>query len=89
MANHLSSLKRAKQTIGRTARNRTQKSRFRSALRGLREAIAVGDSKAAETSFSETVSIIDKAIQKGVLHSNTAARYKSRLSKRVKAIQAK
>jgi len=89
MANHLSALKRARQTEKRTATNRTNTSRLRGVLRELREAITKGDKAAAETSYRATVSALDKAIQKGVLHKNTAARYKSRLSARVRAISAK
>ena len=76
-------------TEKRTATNRTNTSRLRGVLRELREAIAKGDKAAAETSYRATVSALDKAIQKGVLHKNTAARYKSRLSARVRAIGAK
>lgn len=83
MANHFSALKRARQTEVRTARNRANTSRLRSALRELREAIAKGDKKTAEAKFRATVSAIDKSIQKGVLHKNTASRYKSRLSARL------
>jgi small subunit ribosomal protein S20 len=89
MANHLSALKRARQTEKRTATNRANTSHLRSALRELREVIAKGDKAAAETKYRETVSALDKGIQKGVLHKNTAARYKSRLSVRVRAVGAK
>jgi small subunit ribosomal protein S20 len=89
MANHFSALKRARQTEKRTHVNRANKSRLRTALRGLRESIAAGDKKAAETNFRATVSVIDKAIQKGTIHKNTAARYKSRLSARLKNAAAK
>jgi small subunit ribosomal protein S20 len=89
MANHFSALKRARQTETRTARNRANTSRLRSSLRGLREALAKGDKQNVDTIYRQTVSALDKAIQKGVLHENTASRYKSRLSKRVKALQAK
>ena len=87
MANHFSALKRARQTEKRTQVNRGNKSRLRTALRGLREAIAAGDRKAAESNFNATVSVIDRAIQKGVIHKNTASRYKSRLSKRLAALK--
>jgi small subunit ribosomal protein S20 len=87
MANHFSALKRARQTERRTARNRSNTSRLRSALREMRSALAKGDKSAAEQSFRETVSALDKAIQKGVLHENTAGRYKSRLSARLKALK--
>jgi small subunit ribosomal protein S20 len=83
MANHFSALKRARQTEVRTDRNRANTSRLRSALRDFRESLSAGDKKAAETKFRETVSAIDKAIQKGVIHKNTAGRYKSRLSARL------
>ena len=83
MANHFSALKRARQTEVRTDRNRANTSRLRGALREFRTALASGDKKAADSKFRETVSAIDKAIQKGVLHKNTAGRYKSRLSKRL------
>jgi small subunit ribosomal protein S20 len=89
MANHFSALKRARQTETRTTKNRANTSRLRSSLRGLREALAKGDKQNVETIYRQTVSALDKAIQKGVLHENTASRYKSRLSKRVKALQAK
>ena len=89
MANHFSALKRARQTAKRTATNRANTSRLRGALRELRETLVKHDKAASETSYRETVSALDKAIQKGVLHKNTAARYKSRLAARVKAIGAK
>lgn len=87
MANHFSALKRARQTERRTARNRANTSQMRSALRELRETIAKGDKNAAEATYRSTVSTLDKAIQKGVLHENTAARYKSRLNARLKAMK--
>ena len=89
MANHFSALKRARQTEKRTQVNRANKSRLRTALRSLREAIAKGDQKAIQSGVGETVSIIDKAVQKGTIHKNTAARYKSRLSARIKAAATK
>jgi small subunit ribosomal protein S20 len=89
MANHLSALKRARQTEKRSATNRTNTSRMRGSLRELRESITKGDKSAAEKTYRETVSALDKAIQKGVIHKNTAARYKSRLAKRVRAVGAR
>ena len=87
MANHLSALKRARQTESRTTRNRANTSLLRTQLRDLRETIAKGDKGAAEQSYRKTVSALDKAIQKGTLHENTASRYKSRLGKRVGAMK--
>jgi len=87
MANHFSALTRARQTETRTVRNRANSSRLRGALRDLREALAKGDKAGAETVFRQTVSALDKAIQKGVIHENTASRYKSRLNARVNALK--
>ncbi len=89
MADHFSALKRARQTETKTTRNRASKSRLRGALRSLKQAIAKGDKAAAQTAYRATVSVVDKGVQKGVLHKNTASRYKARLSARVKAIAAK
>jgi small subunit ribosomal protein S20 len=86
MANHFSALKRARQTVRRTAANRANRSRLRSSLRQMRESLAKGDQQTAEQAFRQTVSALDKAIQKGVIHENTASRYKSRLSVRLKAL---
>ena len=88
MANHISALKRARQTETKTATNRANKSRMRLALRNLRTALTSGDKTALETTFRETVSSLDRSVQKGILHKNTASRYKSRLSARVKAATA-
>jgi small subunit ribosomal protein S20 len=77
MANHVSSLKRS------------NKSKLRGTLRQLRESIAQGDHAAATTQYRETASILDKSVQKGVLHKNTANRYKSRLNARVKSVASK
>jgi len=87
MANHFSALKRARQTERRTVRNRANTSRLRTQLRELRETIAKGDKAAAAQLYRDTVSTLDKAIQKGTLHANTASRYKSRLSTRVNAMK--
>ena len=86
MANHVSSLKRARQTVTRTEINRANLSIVRTSLRSMREAIATGDVKAAQEQFRATVSTLDKGVQKGVLHDNTASRYKSRLNARLKTL---
>jgi small subunit ribosomal protein S20 len=86
MANHVSSLKRARQTETKTVANRANRTKFRSSLRSLREAIAAGDRQGVAAAYSATVSVLDKSVQKGVLHKNTASRYKSRLNARVKAL---
>ena len=88
MANHVSSLKRTRQTETKTAINRSNKSKLRGTLRSLREAIAKGDAKTLGAAYSATVSVLDKSVQKGIIHKNTASRYKSRLNARVKAVVA-
>jgi small subunit ribosomal protein S20 len=86
MANHVSALKRVRQTETRTEVNRANRSRVRTSLRAMREALVKGDAKAAAEQYRATVSTLDKSIQKGVLHNNTVSRYKSRLNKRLKAL---
>ena len=87
MANHFSALKRARQTAKRTLHNRANTSRLRTALRQMRESLGKGDKPAAERLLGQTSSALDKAAQKGVIHPNTAARYKSRLSARLRAMK--
>lgn len=89
MANHFSALKRARQTEKRTEVNRANKSHVRTALRELRTALAGGDQAAAETKFRAATSVLDKNVQKGVLHKNTASRYKARLAARLAAMKPK
>ncbi len=89
MANHVSSLKRARQTIKRTAVNRSNRSKLRGSLRAMREALVAGNAESAATQYRATVSILDKSVQKGVLHKNTASRYKGRLNARLKALATK
>jgi len=86
MANHVSSLKRARQTVVKTEVNRANRTRVRGSLRLMREALVNGDIPAAQTQFKATVSALDKSVQKGVLHKNTVSRYKSRLNARLKAL---
>jgi small subunit ribosomal protein S20 len=87
MANHFSALKRARQTTKRTADNRANTSQLRTALRKLRQTLDAKDPKQVKEVFASTVSMIDKAVKKGVIHKNTGSRYKSRLSARVAAVK--
>ncbi len=89
MANHVSSLKRARQTVTRTAVNRANRSKLRTSLRAMREALTAGNAESAAAQYRLTVSLLDKSVQKGVLHKNTASRYKGRLNARVKLIAMK
>jgi small subunit ribosomal protein S20 len=86
MANHVSALKRTRQTETRTAANRASRSRVRTSLRTLRDALVKGDVKEAQEQYRSTVSTLDKGVQKGVLHANTVSRYKSRLNARLKTL---
>lgn len=85
MPNHKSSEKRVRQSEKRRLINRGHKTKVRTYIKKLHAAL---DSKGedVQTVLPETISVIDKAIQKGVLHKNAAARYKSRLT--VRANQA-
>lgn len=86
---HASAVKAHRQTIKRQAHNRALRSRLRTALRAIRSAIDSGDTAAAKSALSETVSLIDKMSGKGIIHDNAAGRYKSRITKRLAAAQAK
>ncbi len=88
MANHLSALKRARQTKKRTEANQRHKSRLRHQIRALRRALQANDKAALTPLFQQTLSAIDRIAQKGLIKKNTAARYKSRLSHRVNALLA-
>ena len=87
MANHFSALKRARQTTKRTADNRANTSQLRTALRKLRQTLEAKDPGQVKVAFASTVSMIDKAVKKGVIHKNTGSRYKSRLSARAAAVK--
>lgn len=83
MANHKSAEKRARQNVKRNEINRSNRSELRTSIKKLRSAVASQDKKAGGEMLAPTISVIDKAVNKGILHKNTAARYKSRLTKHV------
>lgn len=83
MPNHKSAIKRVRQTVKRNAINKSNQSRLRTQIKKLRAALASGDKAQSTGLLSPTISSIDKAVNKGVLHKNTAARYKSRLTSHV------
>ncbi|MBA3440608.1 MAG: 30S ribosomal protein S20 [Pyrinomonadaceae bacterium] len=80
MPNHKSSEKRMRQNEKRRLINRGSRSRLRTSIKKLRTALSEGDANEVQTLLPSTVSAIDKAVQKGVIHRNAAARYKSRLT---------
>ena len=88
MAHHASALKQQRQCLKHRDRNRRNVSRLKTKIKSLRSAIAKGDAAATKGALAETISEIDKAAKKGVIHDNAAARYKSRLSRRVNAATA-
>jgi len=88
MANTDSARKRIRQTEKRTARNKARKSRVRTFVRSLEEAIAKGDKAAAQEAFRAAQPEMQRAVTKGTLHANTVSRKISRLSARVKSLGA-
>jgi small subunit ribosomal protein S20 len=88
MANTYSALKRVRQTEKRTAFNRQNKTRLRHTIRAMRRALTAKDAKAAGELLPKTFSIIDRSAKVGAIKQNTAARYKSKLNLRVKALSA-
>jgi len=86
MANHKSAEKRIRQNAKRNEINRANRSKLRTQIKKLRSAVAGADKAQGTELLNPTVSMIDKAVNKGIIHKNTAARYKSRLTKHVAEI---
>ncbi|HYZ34223.1 MAG TPA: 30S ribosomal protein S20 [Crenalkalicoccus sp.] len=86
MANTASARKRIRQTEKRTTRNRARRSRVRTYLRRVEQAIAGGDKAAAQEALKAAQPELHRAAGKGVLHQNSVARKLSRLSARIKAL---
>lgn len=86
MANHKSAEKRVRQNAKRNEINRSNRSKLRTSIKKLRSAVAAHDKGASGELLNPTVSLIDKAVNKGIIHKNTAARYKSRLTKHVNGL---
>ncbi|HEX7330105.1 MAG TPA: 30S ribosomal protein S20 [Pyrinomonadaceae bacterium] len=86
MPNHKSAEKRVRQSEKRRVINRGNRSKVRTYIKKVRAALDSGKNDEIQSVLPETISVIDKAVQKGVMHKNAAARYKSRLT--LKANQA-
>ena len=86
MPNHKSAEKRVRQSEKRRVINRGNRSKVRTYIKKVRAALDSGNNDEIQSALPETISVIDKAVQKGVMHKNAAARYKSRLT--LKANQA-
>ena len=85
MATHASALKAHRQSLKNRDRNRQFRSHLRGALRSIRAAIEGKDMEAAKSALKDTISLIDKMANKGIIHRNAAGRYKSRLNRRIAA----
>ena len=80
MAHHKSALKRIRQDIKKTARNRSLKSDVRTVIKKLKVLIESKDIEKSRETYPQVQKNIDKAVTKGIIHKKTGARYKSRLS---------
>lgn len=89
MPNHTHREKRVRQSNARRARNRWRKRTIKDKTDGFMEALQAGDVGAAETAFKEVSRQLDKVSATSTMHKNTAARRKSRLSKRLLALKQK
>ncbi|HET7695015.1 MAG TPA: 30S ribosomal protein S20 [Vicinamibacterales bacterium] len=83
MASHESAVKAHRQSLVKREANRQYRARLRGALRSIRAAIDAGDPAKVKDALRSTISLVDKMAGKRVIHRNAAARYKSRLAKRV------
>ncbi|AJC18289.1 MULTISPECIES: 30S ribosomal protein S20 [Pandoraea] len=88
MANTAQARKRARQTVKINAHNSALRSRLRTAVKAVRKAIAAGDQAAAKEVLRTSAKTIDIIADKKIVHKNTAARQKSRLSAAIKAMSA-
>ena len=86
MANTISALKRVRITERRNAVNQTRKTRLRHQIRKMRRLLEANDVTGATSAVPQTYSLIDRAAKWGIIKKNTAARYKSRLTIRLKKI---
>ena len=88
MANIKSSKKRAKQAVVRNSRNAAQRSMLRTSVKKVLKALDANDAAGAQAAFAIAQPILDRFSARGLIHRNKAARHKSRLTARIKALQA-
>jgi small subunit ribosomal protein S20 len=86
LANHKSALKRHRQSIAQRLRNRSQRSAMKNTVKKLHSAIEANDKDAVRITLVDATSIIAKTATKGIIHSNTASRTISRLTKRANTV---
>jgi small subunit ribosomal protein S20 len=89
MANIKSAMKRIRQNEKRRERNAGVRSTVRTAVKGARAAIDGGQADQAREALQRTIQVLDKAVTKGVIHKNTAARRKSRLARQLNALASR
>ncbi len=87
MANNSQALKRARQAEDRRQQNTSQRSMLRTYVKKVVAAIAGGDAEAAKAAYQAAVPVVDRMADKGIIHKNKAARHKSRLNARIRAMQ--
>lgn len=83
-----SALKANRQNIKRREQNRQMRSRLRTALKSIRSSLDAKDLSAARSALNDTISIVDRMATKGIIHRNTASRYKSRITSRISKASA-
>jgi small subunit ribosomal protein S20 len=89
MANIRSAMKRVRQSERRRVRNAAVRSSVRTAVKGTRAALDAAAKEEARAALARTIQVLDKAVTKGVLHKNAAARRKSRLARQLNALAAR
>jgi small subunit ribosomal protein S20 len=87
VANIKSAKKRAKQTVVRNLRNASQRSMLRTAVKKVLKALNSNDAAGAEAAFASAQPLLDRFSSRGLIHKNKAARHKSRLNARIKALK--
>ena len=88
MAEHLSVEKRARQNEKARKRNRVWKSRIKTVQNRLKRSIESKDGDSAAAQYQEYISLVDKAVSKGVIHKKNAARKKTRMAQRIKSLKS-
>lgn len=88
MSNSSQAAKRARQAEKRRQHNAGLRSKMRTFVKAVLKAVRTGDKQAAETAYKAAVPVIDKTADKGIIHKNKAARHKSRLNARIRAMSS-
>lgn len=89
MANSKQAAKRARTSADQRVKNMSLRTALRTAIKKITSAIGTGDAAKADAALKKEVSTIDRTASRGIIHKNKAARQKSRLAKKAKALQKK